>query len=76
MKETAKVFQLKRSGKNLTTIEYAENLKKHFDDSESVSTLTLDDLNSVLTTIAQKNNEVEEPVLEVQIEQSTIIENT
>ena len=76
MKETAKVFQLKRSGKNLTTIEYAENLKKHFDDSESVSTLTLDDLNSVLTTIAQKNNEVEEPVLEVQIEQSTTIENT
>ena len=54
MKETAKVFQLKRSGKNLTTIEYAENLKKHFDDSESVSTLILGDLNSVLTTIAQK----------------------
>ena len=30
----------------------------------------------MLTTIAQKNNEVEEPVLEVQIEQSTTIENT
>ena len=70
------MFQLKRSGRNLTSIEYAENLKRHFDDSESVSTLTLDDLNSVLNTIAQKNNEVGEPVLELQIESSAEIENT
>ena len=64
LKESAKVFRLKCDGRNLSTLEYGENLKKYFDDSESVNTLTLNDLNSVLTMMVEKSGQ-EETVLEV-----------
>ena len=64
LKESAKVFRLKRDGKNLPTSEYGENLKTYLDDSESVATLTLDDLNSVLTRMSESMNTEVETVLE------------
>ena len=48
LKETASIFCLKRIGRNLTTQEYADNLIKYMDDTESMNTLTFADLNTVL----------------------------
>ena len=62
-KETASIFRLKRNGKNLTTQEYADNLIKYMDDTESMNTLTLADLNTVLAQMVDNdgNCETEEP---------------
>ena len=49
LKQTAAVFQLKSGGKNLTTEDYATNLCSYFDSAKSCSTLTMGDLNNVLT---------------------------
>ena len=46
-RETASIFRLKQNGRNLTTQEYADNLIKYMDDTESMNTLTLADLNTV-----------------------------
>ena len=48
LKENASVFRLKINGKNLETKEYAENLIRYFDNSESINSLTMEDLNTVL----------------------------
>ena len=48
LKETASIFRLKRNCRNLATQEYADNLIKYMDDTESMNTLTLADLNTVL----------------------------
>ena len=63
LKETASIFRLKRNGRNLTTQEYADNLIKYMDDTESMSTLTLADLNTVLAQIVDNdgNCETEKP---------------
>ena len=47
LKETASILRLKQNGRNLTTQEYADNLIKYMDDTESMNTLTLADLNTV-----------------------------
>ena len=49
LKRTASVFKLKSGCKDLTTEDYAINLCKYFDCSKSHSTLTIRDLNNVLT---------------------------
>ena len=67
LKETAAVFRLKRQGRNLPSAEYADNLKKYFDDTESVGTLSMDDLNSVLTKMMGNGNDDVEQVLEVKL---------
>ena len=54
LKENAKVFRLKRDNKTLSTIEYGNNLKQYFDDFGNVATLTLHDLNSVLSAMLDK----------------------
>ena len=57
LKETASIFRLKRNGRNLTTQEYADNLIKYMDDTESMNTLTLADLNTVLAqTVGNDGN--------------------
>ena len=63
LKETASIFRLKRNGRNLTTQEYADNLIKYMDDTESMNTLTLADLNTVLAQMVDNdgNCETEEP---------------
>ena len=63
LKETASIFRLKRNGRNLTTQEYADNLIKYPDDTESMSTLTLADLNIVLAQMVDNdgNCETEKP---------------
>ena len=63
LKETASIFCLKRNGRNLTTQEYADNLIKYMDDTESMNTLTLADLNTVLAQMVDNdgNCETEEP---------------
>ena len=63
LKETASIFRLKRNGRNLTTQEYADNLIKYMDDTESMNTLTLADLNTVLAQMTGNdgNCETEEP---------------
>ena len=40
-----------RNQRNLSTKEFEDNLTKYIDDSEGVATLTLDDLNPVLTMV-------------------------
>ena len=47
LKETASILRIKQNGRNLTTQEYADNLIKYMDDTESMNTLTLADLNTV-----------------------------
>ena len=61
LKEEAAVFRLKCNGKNLETYEYAANLSLHFDQSKSVSNLTLSDLRNVLVGLSdtQGNHNVE-----------------
>ena len=63
LKETASIFRLKRNGRNLTTQEYADNLIKYMDDTESMNTLTLADLNTAFAQMAGNdgNCETEEP---------------
>ena len=63
LKETASIFCLKRNGRNLTSQEYADNLIKYMDDTESMNTLTLADLNTVLAQMVDNdgNCETEEP---------------
>ena len=63
LKETASIFRLKRNGRNLTTQEYADNLIKYMDDTESMNILTLADLNSILAQMTGNhgNCETKEP---------------
>ena len=63
LKEAASIFRLKRNGRNLTIQEYADNLIKYMDDTESMNTLTLADLNTVLAQMTSNdgNCETEEP---------------
>ena len=63
LKETASIFRLKRNDRNLTTQEYVDNLIKYMDDTESMNTLTLADLNTVLAQMVDNdgNCETEEP---------------
>ena len=63
LKETAIIFRLKRNGRNLTTQEYADNLIKYMDDTESMNTLALADVNTVLAQMVDNdgNCETEEP---------------
>ena len=63
LKETASIFRLKRNGRNLTTQEYGDNLIKYMDDTESMNTLTLADLNTAFAQMAGNdgNCETEEP---------------
>ena len=56
LKSTSPLFRLKRDGKNLDTTEYTENLIKYMDDSESVNSLTLDDLNCVLNQLQKSDH--------------------
>ena len=63
LKETASIFHLKQNGRNLATQEYADNLIKCVYDTESMDTLTLADLNTVLAQMTRNdgNCETEEP---------------
>ena len=63
LKKTASIFRLKRNGRNFTTQEYADNLIKYMDETESMNTLTLADLNTVLAQMVDNdgNCETEEP---------------
>ena len=49
LKPTAPVFRLERKSKSLPTQEYAENLITYLDTARCTKTLTLQDLNHVLT---------------------------
>ena len=70
LKETASIFRLKRNGGNLTTQEYADNLIKYMDDTESMNTLTLADLNTVLAQTVDNDGNCE---TEEQCEDEVII---
>ena len=63
LKETASIFHLNQNGRNLATQEYADNLIKCMYDTESMNTLTLADLNTVLAQMTRNdgNCETEEP---------------
>ena len=54
LKESAKVFRLKKNGKNLDTMDYALNLSKYLETAKNNSTLTIGDLNNVLTGLKGK----------------------
>ena len=56
LKRTAIIFKLKNRGKNLNTEDYATNLCHYFDSAKSCSTLTLADLNNVLTGLKGEFN--------------------
>ena len=61
LKKEAAAFRLKRNGKNLETSEYAANISLYFDQSRSVSNLTISNLRNVLTGLSgtQENPNVE-----------------
>ena len=63
LKETASIFHRKQNGRNLATQEYADNLIKCMYDTESMDTLNLADLNTVLAQMTGNdgNCETEEP---------------
>ena len=52
-----------RNQRNLSTKEFEDNLTKYIDDSEGVATLTLDDLNPVLTRMVDDDREQQETLL-------------
>ena len=52
LKKEAAAFRLKRNGKKLETSEYAANLSLYFDQSRSVSNLTLNDSRNILTSLS------------------------
>ena len=52
LKKESAVFRLKRNGKKIETSEYVANLSLYFDQSRSVSNLTLSDLKNVLTGLS------------------------
>ena len=62
LNKEASAFRLKHSGKNIET-EYAANLSLYFDQSRSVSNLTLSDLRNVLTGLSGTQ---ENPIVETQ----------
>ena len=53
LKHSVSVFRLKRAYKNLDSTEYAANLKKLLGNSRNKSTLTMNDLTSVLRKISE-----------------------
>ena len=61
LKKEAAAFRLKCNGKNLETSEYAASLSLYFNQSRSVSNLTISNLRNVLTGLsgAQENPNVE-----------------
>ena len=59
LKETASILYLKQNGRNLTTQEYADNLIKYMDDTESMNTLIVADLNTVLTQMVDNDGNCE-----------------
>ena len=54
IKKAASVFKLKSGGKNLSTEDYATNLKNYFDNAKSCNTLTMGDLKNVLNGLKGK----------------------
>ena len=52
MANSSKFFKLKRDGKNLATEEYAYCLMSYFDNSRSLTKLTIPDLKNVLGSIS------------------------
>ena len=51
LKPTSAVFRSRSKGKTLSTQEYADNLSQYLDDTHNVSSLTMGDLNDVLTKL-------------------------
>ena len=60
LKKNASVFRLKKAGKNLETQMYAENLMQYLDDSRNIRTVTIADLNDVLSKLEERDSGVEE----------------
>ena len=54
IKPSFSVFRLKRAGKNLTSDEYAKNLITYFDNSHSQTSITITDLQNVLSALNQE----------------------
>ena len=55
--EKATMFRLKTSGqKNLSTLEYAENLIQYFGNTKNVENLSLDDFNAALLGVINKSS--------------------
>ena len=59
LKPTAAVFRLKRQYKNLTTVEYAENLMAYLNNARCCKTITVEDLNNVMRGIMGRSMEGE-----------------
>ena len=59
LKETASILRLKQNGRNLTTQEYADNLINYMDDTESMNTLIVADLNTVLAQMVDNDGNCE-----------------
>ena len=55
LKTSAAVFRLRQKGKKLSIQEYAHNLCQYLDDTQAVSTLTLNDLNDVLSNLKHQS---------------------
>ena len=51
---TASIFCLKRNHQNLSTEEYTDNLCSYLCSARSSKTITMDDLNNVMHSIAEK----------------------
>ena len=54
-KESDPVFRLKQSGKNLETIDYANNLKCYLEKTRRLKNISLEDLGSVLNVLHNSN---------------------
>ena len=51
MSDSEKFFKLRRNGKTLESLEYAQCLTQYLDNSRSLSKLTIPDLKNVLGSI-------------------------
>ena len=73
MKPTASVFRLMRNSKPLSTEEYVENLTTYLDTTRSHQSLTMDDLNNVLASLTENDQQVpiNDPITDYSEEKST-----
>ena len=76
-KESDDIFRFKKSGKNLDTYDYANNLKVYFEQTRRLKNISLEDLGSVLCILHQssKENTVEAesgPVINYSVGENTV----
>ena len=62
-KESDNIFRLKKDGRNLDTIDYANNLKCYLDKTKKMKSITISELNLVLSGLGGESGVQAQPAL-------------